>query len=38
MNYTNKGFVLEFKNDKMVNVEKLIKIVKKNFSTFEVYA
>ena len=30
IDYTNKGFVLEFKNDKMVNVEKLIKIVKKN--------
>ena len=30
IDYTNKGFVLEFKNDKMVDVEKLIKIVKKN--------
>ncbi len=27
---SNKGFVLEFKNDKMLNVEKLIKIVKRN--------
>ena len=27
---SNKGFVLEFKNDKMLNVEKLIKLVKRN--------
>ena len=27
---TNKGFVLEFKDDNMMNVEKLIKLVEKN--------
>ena len=27
---TNKGFVLEFKNDNMLNVEKVIKLVQKN--------
>ena len=27
---TNKGFVLEFKNDNMLNVEKIIKLVQKN--------
>ena len=27
---TNKGFVLEFKDDNMMNVEKLIKLIKKN--------
>ena len=27
---TNKGFVLEFKGDNMINVENLIKLVEKN--------
>ena len=27
---TNKGFVLEFKDDNMMNVENLIKLVEKN--------
>ena len=27
---TNKGFVLEFKDDNMINVENIIKLVEKN--------
>ena len=27
---TNKGFVLEFKNDNMMDVQKLIKLVERN--------
>ncbi len=30
IDYSNKGFVLEFKTDRMLDVEKLIKLVKKN--------
>ncbi len=30
IDYSNKGFVLEFKNDNMMDVEKIIKLVQKN--------
>ena len=30
IDYSNKGFVLEFKNDNMMDVDKLIRLVEKN--------
>lgn len=36
INYSNKGFVLQFKDDKMINVDNLIKLVQKNSETLKI--
>ena len=35
INYSNKGFVLQFKDDKVINVDNLIRLVKKNAKTLK---
>ena len=35
INYSMKGFVLEFKDNKMINVDNLIKLVQKNPKTLK---